>query len=104
MRHLPAHPRCDQTCLGSDGKRRSTMKPLGPYDVLKDSSVGPKAPRRDFDGRESNTQDHRRVSGHDFSRAEIANEKNWGFSPCAPLAIDQLDRRNFLKLLGGGLL
>jgi CO/xanthine dehydrogenase Mo-binding subunit len=39
------------------------------------------------------------ASGHDFSRAEQRPQKEMGFSPCAPV-----NRRDFLKLLGGGVL
>ena len=44
------------------------------------------------------------LKGHDFSRVEKPNKMNGGFSPRAPLAIDQPNRRDFLKFLGGGLL
>jgi CO/xanthine dehydrogenase Mo-binding subunit len=54
----------------------------------------------DFDGREDYQQKQRPGTGDDFSRTEGPNGINGGLSPWVP----RFDRRDFLKLLGGGLL
>ena len=79
------------------------MKPLHPR-ASKSSSAVHQLPEHDFGLRDLSDQSasssgRHGASGHDFIHADSPSKTESGFRPCAPV-----NRRDFLKLLGGGVL